>query len=351
MKKIIFILGLLTLLLPRLSYSAAIAVDDFITADDVTIAHLQDFKNIVVDAINSADGALLQDESVTAAKLDANANPENRWNELFNDFVFDGLLPPTSTTLITTTTGGTAYINGVRVAKAATAHTYTASRYTFVDLSDTGTYTYSAITFGGSEPATALNSIRLARVSSDGTQIPAVRDDRVLTLSSLLSATSLIDGDSDTMIQVEESDDEDIIRFDIAGTEIGTYTASSGMISRMAVGSFTRDIAVTGAQSVTGVGFKPKALIFFASVDGTKSASWGFSDLALTDNAIAVPDLASATTGLTRAQADRIAVLITGGTVYARADVTSYNADGFTITWSKTGVPTGTVTIYYFAIG
>ena len=153
------------------------------------------------------------------------------------------------------------------------------------------------------------------------------------------------------MIQVEESDDEDIIRFHIAGIEIGTYTASSGMISRMAVGSFTRDIAVTGAQSVTGVGFKPKALIFFASVDGTKSASWGFSDLALTDNAIAVPDLASATTGLTRAQADRIAVLITGGTVYARADVTSYNADGFTITWSKTGVPTGTVTIYYFAIG
>jgi hypothetical protein len=46
---------------------------------------------------------------------------------------------------------------------------------------------------------------------------------------SNLSMTSIADADADTKIQVEESADEDLIRFDIAGTEIFTVT-SSGII-------------------------------------------------------------------------------------------------------------------------
>ena len=38
--------------------------------------------------------------------------------------------------------------------------------------------------------------------------------------ANLASGTSIEDSDGDTKIQVEESSDEDIIRFDVAGTEI-----------------------------------------------------------------------------------------------------------------------------------
>ena len=59
-------------------------------------------------------------------------------------------------------------------------------------------------------------------------------DDQVLTLASGVPSwadaaggggTSIADADADTKIQVEESSDEDIIRFDVAGTQVATMTA------------------------------------------------------------------------------------------------------------------------------
>src|SRR3990167_1381568 len=158
------------------SLCGAVAVQSFISADDVNIAEFMAFRSNVVNAINSAEGALLQDATVTTAKLDANANPENRWNEGFSDFVFTGLLPATDTDLTSDVSLGTAYVNGVRVVKAATAQTYSANKFTYVDLSSTGVYTLSAINYGGAVPSIATNSIRLARVSTDGTEIGAVVD-------------------------------------------------------------------------------------------------------------------------------------------------------------------------------
>ena len=220
MKKILLTLAILFGLTTNV-FAGSISVDDFLEADDVTIEHLQTFKTTVVDAINSADGGLLQSATVTTEKLDANANPENFRDEVMSDFVYTGLIPPTtSSTLTSTTTAGTAYINGVRVVKDATAHLYTASRYTFVDLSDTGTYTYVAITTGGTEPSTTVSSIRLARVTTDASELTAVRDDRVTTVTIAAgSVTSLWDADADTGWQVQETADEDILRGDTGGTQ------------------------------------------------------------------------------------------------------------------------------------
>ena len=43
---------------------------------------------------------------------------------------------------------------------------------------------------------------------------------------SATDSTAIVDGDSDTKIQVEESSDEDKIRYDVAGTEVATQDAS-----------------------------------------------------------------------------------------------------------------------------
>ena len=190
---------------------AAITTTAYNTPDDVTIDALESNRVTFTDAINSADGGLLQDESVTAAKLDDNANPEVRWDEGFNDFVFTGLTIPTSADLTTTTTSGIAYILGTRVVKAATGKTYTGSRYTYVDLSNNGTYTYQEITFGATVPSVTTNSIRLARVSTDATTVLQVDDERVTQITIAAgSAGSIADTDADTGIKTEQADDEDI---------------------------------------------------------------------------------------------------------------------------------------------
>ena len=115
--------------------SSPVTVDSLVSADDVTIEWLNGFKNTVVDAINSFPGDNIQAGSISVTAMDDNANITTRWDESFNNYVYTGLIPPTATGLATTTTAGTAYIDGYRVAKAATAHTYTASKDTYIALS------------------------------------------------------------------------------------------------------------------------------------------------------------------------------------------------------------------------
>lgn len=182
------------------AYAAQITVDDIITPDDLTISWINSFKSTVIDAINNADGGNLIDGTVTATKLDANANPVNRWNEAFEDWVYTGLLPPTTSgTLTSTTTAGTAYIDGERVVKDATAHTYSATKWTYVDLSSNGTYTYVETAVDIAEPATTTDSIRLARVVTDGTEVTSVRDDRVTAATLGTSEDFYIKGFEITM--------------------------------------------------------------------------------------------------------------------------------------------------------
>ncbi len=166
---------------------STVGFPEIVTSDDVTMNWLNNFRNTVVDTLNSFPGDNIQTGTIVTGAMADNANPEIRWGEAFNEFVYTGLIPPTTVgTLISTTTAGTAYIKNdttgkmTRVVKDATANTYTATMYTYVDLSSTGVYTYSETTIGADEPAITANSIRLCRVTTDGTKISAVRDDRVL---------------------------------------------------------------------------------------------------------------------------------------------------------------------------
>lgn len=67
-----------------------------------------------------------------------------------------------------------AYVNGIRISKSATSVTYTANRDCYVDLSDTGSYNTTCVANGASQPTVAANSIRLAKVVTDGTEITSV---------------------------------------------------------------------------------------------------------------------------------------------------------------------------------
>lgn len=104
--------------------------------------------------------------------------------DVLNDFVATGLLPavPAPVSLTMTTPAGVATIGGTRVAPAATAKVYTASRDTYVDLSSAGAYTYSEVANGAGAPAVAASLLRLFKAVSNGTQVTGVTDLRELRL-------------------------------------------------------------------------------------------------------------------------------------------------------------------------
>lgn len=113
------------------------------------------------------------------------------------------------------------------------------------------------------------------------------------------------------------------------------------------VGSFTRDTSLaSGTQNVTGVGFKPSAIILFGLVDGTIQASWGFTD-GISDKAFSD---GSAYTADTYSDAGNVMLsLFQTNAIYYYCNIASFDADGFTITWTKVGLKTGTAVIKYIA--
>lgn len=138
---------------------------------------------------------------------------------------------------------------------------------------------------------------------------------------------------------------------------VATYDASAAAMKKVLlsnlgaqffVGTFSRDVSTaTGTQAVTGVGFTPRALIVFgtiASVGGI--ASWGMSD-GSTDTAIY--DNGTSSTD-TYAQSANLALIQTAVGSFYEGVVDSFDADGFTIGWTKNGTPTGTAVFSYLAI-
>lgn len=115
--------------------------------------------------------------------------------------------------------------------------------------------------------------------------------------------------------------------------------------TRFKVGSFTRDTATaSGTQAITGVGFTPKAVIFLSVINSTSASSIGVDD-GTTDGS--VNTLAAAWTFGTSGAA--IDVIVSGTNQY-QGSISSFDADGFTITWTKLNSPTGTITSAYLAL-
>lgn len=112
------------------------------------------------------------------------------------------------------------------------------------------------------------------------------------------------------------------------------------------VGLTTRDVSLaSGSQAVTGVGFKPKCIDFIVNINGTVAASWGFDDGTtaegmLTNNGGTAGQFSSSTSS--------IFIVVSAGNTYT-GKISSLDADGFTIAWTKSGSPTGTAQVIYKA--
>ena len=128
-----------------------------------------------------------------------------------------------------------------------------------------------------------------------------------------------------------------------------TYIDSSIDANKLKVkiGNFTRAMAsASGPQVVTGIGFTPKIIRFVSGHDADVAASNGVSNNA-TDNCIYTRD--SGTAGLST----NTSIFINQSAIsaYQAAAVTAFSSDGFTLSWTKYGSPTGNMYVVYEVLG
>jgi len=109
-----------------------------------------------------------------------------------------------------------------------------------------------------------------------------------------------------------------------------------------------RDLsAASGDVSYTGVGFKPSLIFFFGGVHTTQGTmSAGFSNGTAHEGVFLYLDT-TLKTGVNSAAAINIH---TSAADAQTAIVKSFDADGFTLTWTKASSPTGTTIINYIAL-
>lgn len=107
----------------------------------------------------------------------------------------------------------------------------------------------------------------------------------------------------------------------------------------------TRDMtAASGDVAYTGVGFTPTSIMAIAAIaTGSTVASWGFADSAKTAKAIN-----TYVTATFDAEGSYLILLFqTNTSTFQYATVKSFDADGFTLTWTKAGSPTGTAVLQF----
>ena len=164
-----------------------------------------------------------------------------------------------------------------------------------------------------------------------------------------LVGSALIDAAGD-LIQGSAADTVARLAIGAAGTRLhSTGTLAEWQGTWFKVGSFTRDVSTaSGTQAVTGVGFMPKAIIFIAGfTTPSGQTSIGFSDGTNHFDAYDNFGITADTWGVITSQC--ITLTFTGVNSYTGV-VSALGADGFTITWTKNGTPTGTATIGYLAL-
>lgn len=122
--------------------------------------------------------------------------------------------------------------------------------------------------------------------------------------------------------------------------------------TRFKASSLSRDMtAASGNVAYTGIGFQPKAILFFSNVNGTARASWGYTTSATAGDNTCVFDDNGDAAGTYAIAVNNCIYLETGGAVNQKAALASFDSDGFTLTWTKTGAPTGTGTGMFLAFG
>jgi hypothetical protein len=102
---------------------------------------------------------------------------------------------------------------------------------------------------------------------------------------------------------------------------------------------YTRDVSVTGTQTLSNVTFTPRLARFFGSINGQKIFSTGG-----TNGTVQWAHFLESSTGnYVNSTGVLLGARFTTGVTEAQANFVSFNSTGMLINWGKTGAPTGTM--------
>lgn len=111
------------------------------------------------------------------------------------------------------------------------------------------------------------------------------------------------------------------------------------------MGTTTYDLSTaSGTQAITGVGFTPRLIIILGNQTGNARTSIGIDD-GTNHYSIYMVDAGNAFNSATTTS-----INAGSGSASQSGYVSALGADGFTITWIKTGSPTGTFNLMYLCI-
>lgn len=147
---------------------ATIADDDLVVIEDTSATTTKRLAALVLKEYINPDTGY--------------TTPRVRMTEDEFDFVASGMVwsgDSYASTKNGSMTAGVIYINGRRISiSAVTAHLFTASKDTYVDVLDnvdgTGTVVYTEVANNAASPALAANSVRIAIIVTDTTDIQSV---------------------------------------------------------------------------------------------------------------------------------------------------------------------------------
>lgn len=177
-------------------------------------------------------------------------------------------------------------------------------------------------------------------------------------LMRVINPAGTLDGTSDFT-----SFDADGFTFNCTDAYVGAYLAAALCLRglRTKIGSLTLP-AATGSQGYTGVGFQPKAILFFGNHNVLSTSIRAAFSLfvggasASTERAVISTDEVFASDPLQSdydSDTTKVIKALTGGTPttdYA-ADLTSFDVDGFTLNWTTVGTGASSDQVTYMAFG
>lgn len=190
MKKLV---GLLALLFCGTAYADYVVVSPYISGADVTISALNNNQNAIVNTLNgNVEGTInIKAGSINTVDLAQAVSPVVRWSESFNDYTVTGMLGVTDSDLSSDISAGVSYVNGYRIQLSATAHTYSASRDTFVYINEGGYYEFCEEPNGTDACGTApSNAMLLFEAVTSGTAITGINDLRTLSIQITTTTTN-----------------------------------------------------------------------------------------------------------------------------------------------------------------
>lgn len=244
MKKLV--IAIYSILFCGTAFAGTVSVQPFISGNDVTIAHLESLRSTFQNVINgSIEGGNqnIKAGSITSSDLTTAINIVTFRDEAFNDWTFSGMLATTSGTLSSTISAGVSYVNGVRIQTQATAHTFTASRDTYVYINAGGFFDYQEVSNGATAPATPANDLLLFKAVTDGSTVSSVADMRTTSIQIVVSTSNFATNYRDQAYVSRDS----TVNFHVA-----PGTLAIGLTNYVQTSATTTKSIVTGTNWIEG---------------------------------------------------------------------------------------------------